>query len=156
MHSYKFCYLLQLKDYAYTHGHGIFNERPTSGGYTLSWKRTEEQQFGKDTKKSEIFIPAILILIACFVALSVGCEVLTIASEKCNDRNSHYYYLFWSFQFLAALINGLHTWYNVNIHIVHVPIAIVILALAFINSVVLYIVYGFSKQRVPFTKSPVL
>ena len=153
MHDLIFC-LLQLKDYAYTLGDGISKEQPAVGGYALPWSKAKANQFRNDTRDSEKYTPGVLVPIAFLVGISCGYEVLKWVGERNNcDSESHHYYLFWSFQFLAALINGVHTWY---IHQI-LPIAIVIPATAFVvySTFIVYWYYR-AEEDFPFTKSPCL
>ena len=101
----EFSCLLQLKDYAYEN-RGQF----AIGGYSLPWDKANENQVRSNTKESEHLIPAILFPVALLVGFSRGYEVVKIAAEKFNKRDSHYYRLFRSFQFLAVLNNAVHIW----------------------------------------------
>ena len=124
------------------------------GGYSLHWDTAKEKQFQSDTSKSERYVPGVLVPIAFLVGMSFGYEVLKWVSNRINrDSDSEYYNLFWSFQFLAALINGVHIWYMYNI----LAIAIVIPVPAFvIYAPIAVFWYYHTKREVPFTKSPCL
>ena len=91
------------------------------GGYGLQWDGFKENSFISDTSKSaEKYIPGVLIAIAYLVGISFGYKVLKWASKTINrDSGSEYYNLFWSFQFLAALINVVHTIYMYDIATSH-------------------------------------
>ena len=124
------------------------------GGYSLQWDKAKETKFRSDTSKSEIYIPGVLFLIAFLVGISFGYEVLKWVSNRINRNNSgsEYYYLFWSFQFLASLINGVHIWYMHNILVLTIVIPVTAFLLYSPITVVWYM-YNHSKGKVPLTKS---
>ena len=123
------------------------------GGYGLQWDGFKENSFTSDTSKSaKKYIPGVLIAIAYLVGISFGYKVLKWASKTINrDSGSEYYNLFWSFQFLAALINVVHTIYMYDI----LAIALVIPVTAFVvYSMITVFWYYHTEGNVPFTKSP--
>ena len=66
-------------------------------------------------------------------------------------RDSHYYLLFWSFQFLAVLNNAMHIWYMDDL----LAIAVGIPTIPFIYSAIIVLAYYYNhKKKFPFTKSP--
>ena len=135
-----------MKDYANAYGYGARSVQPALGGYSLPWNKTTENQFESDTQKFAIVIPVVLIPIAFVVGISGGRDVLTITSKRYNSENTQYYYFFWSFQFLAAFINIVHSWYIRNL-----AIALSIPAFALLYSIITMAVMYYLKA-VPFTK----
>ena len=113
----------------------------------MKWEGSKIKQFKSDTKVSEIVIPATLILVAFFVGLCGGMQLLDYINDNVKRQHLHTFYIFWSFQFLAILINGVHTWY-----IPEIPIVVIIPVLTFIYSVIVVICYEI-KLEVPFKKS---
>ena len=89
------------------------------------------------------------------MGISFGYEVLQWVSNRINDDSnsvSEYYNLFWSFQFLASLINGVHIWYMHNILVLATVIPV---TASFVYSpiTVVWYMYNHTKGNVPFTKS---
>ena len=123
--------ILQLRNYA-SYIDGKPTAVGTAGGYSVKWDPDQEREFRRDTKKSEIIIPATLIPVAFFVGFCGGVQALQFFCKHVNKSKGGYaFYIFWSFQFLAALINGLHTWY-----VPELPIVITIPVSALIYSVI--------------------
>ena len=116
----------------------------------MLWNKTKENQFESDTRKSGNSIPAVLFLTAFFVGIGGWFEALKIVNENSNDQYSHYYKFFWSFQFLAVLLNGVHTWYIH--HTLDIVITIPVVAFIVCFPIVAYYHY-YCKKEVPFTKS---
>ena len=133
--------VLQLKDYASFDGKSPTID--TAGGYSLKWDPNEESKFRNDTWMSAIIIPTTLIAVALLMGFNGGLQLLFYVQDKVAEKRS-YYYIFWSFECLAVLINGIYTSVIPTIAIV---IAVPVIAL--IYALVVIICYNITME-VPF------